>query len=96
MLISLPVFGLNTDMSRFADVSTVLGYLFLGVVASGSCFMTWNLATKMLGAIKSAVYIYIIPVITIVLAALIMGEKINFVSLIGIAVVLVGTVISTK
>lgn len=96
MLISLPMFGLNTDLTRFRQVSTVFDYLFLGVVASGSCFMTWNLATKMLGAIKSAVYIYIIPVITIVFAALLMGERINIISLAGIAVVLAGTVISTK
>lgn len=96
MLISLPFFGLNTDLSRFKAASTIVDYLFLGVVASGSCFMTWNLATKMLGAIRSAVYIYIIPVITIVFAALLMGERINLISLVGIAIVLTGTIISTK
>ncbi len=95
MLLSLPLFGLNTDFSRFLNVKTILSLLFLGVVASCICFLTWTYATKSLGAINSSVFIYINPVVTIVFASIFLKERINAVSALGIVLVIAGTVLSS-
>ena len=40
----------------------------------------WNLSTKWIGAIKTSVYIYVSPVVTVVLSVVILHEKMTFVS----------------
>lgn len=67
---------------------------FLGLGASALCFMTWNWAVKALGAIKASAYIYLVPVVTVVSAALILNERITGLAIIGTALTLVGLVIS--
>lgn len=49
--------------------------IFLGIGASALCFVTWNFAVKLLGAVKTSVYIYLVPVITIITSAIILHEK---------------------
>ena len=95
MLISLPFFGLNTDMTRFADKSVISGLLFLGIIASCTCYLTWNYATNSLGPVKSSIYIYVIPVVTKVFAFLFLDEKMNVTSLAGIIIVIAGTMLSS-
>ena len=70
--------------------------LFLGVGASALCFVTWNLAVKFLGAVRTSVYLYLSPVVTIVASALILGEKITGVSIVGTCLVLAGLILSDK
>lgn len=95
MLLSMPFFGLEGGFERLASLQTIGGFIFLGIIASGCCFMTWNYATKSLGPISSSVYIYTIPVITIIFASIFSQEVMNATSLLGIAIVIAGTVISS-
>ena len=59
---------------QFADMTYLLNILYLGLGASALCFVTWNLAVKTLGAVKTSVYIYMVPIITVVTSALILNE----------------------
>lgn len=59
-------------------------------------FLLWNLATKWIGAIKTSIYIYVSPVITVILSVLILHEKITVISIIGTVLILIGLVISQK
>lgn len=95
MALSLPFFGINTDFSRFANPTALLSLLFLGVIASCSCFLTWNYATRTIGPVNSGIYIYAIPAVTIIFAAIVLGESVNKFSIIGIVLVVIGTVISS-
>lgn len=95
MGISLPFFGINSDFSRFTGTSAILSLLFLGVIASCTCFLTWNFATSAIGPVSSGIYIYSLPVISIITAALVLKERVNVFSAVGIAVVIIGTVISS-
>ena len=52
------------------------------------CFVTWNFAVRVLGSIKTSVYIYMVPVVTTVTSALILKEKITAVSAVGILLTL--------
>lgn len=71
-------------------------FLFLGLFASAVGFLLWNLSTKWIGAVKTSVYIYVSPVVTVVLSMLVLREKMTVVSVIGSALIFVGLVISQK
>jgi len=58
--------------------------------------LLWNLSTKWIGAIKTSIYIYVSPVITVILSVLILHEKITVISIIGTVLILIGLVISQK
>ena len=59
-------------------------------------FLLWNLATKWIGAIKTSIYIYVSPVITVILSVLILHEKVTIVSVIGAVLIFIGLVISQR
>jgi drug/metabolite transporter (DMT)-like permease len=70
--------------------------LFLGLCASAMGFLLWNLSTKWIGAVKTSVYIYVSPVVTVVLSMLVLHEKITLVSLAGSILIFIGLIISQK
>ena len=74
----------------------ILNFLFLGVGASALGFFLWNLSTKWIGAIKTSVYIYVSPVVTVVLSVVILHEKMTFVSVTGALLILLGLIVSQK
>lgn len=65
MLPTLFLFDFKLELTRFANSVYLFNILFLGLGASALCFVTWNFAVKTLGAVKTSVYIYIVPVITV-------------------------------
>lgn len=73
-----------------------MNMIYLGLGASALCFVTWNFAVKMLGAVKTSVYIYMVPVITVITSALILGERITWLSGGGTLLTLAGLFISEK
>ena len=72
----------------------LLNLLFLGLGASALCFVTWNYAVKMIGAIQTSIYIYMVPVITVVTSIIVLDEQITPMSALGIVLTLGGLVIS--
>ncbi|GJM74975.1 hypothetical protein HMSSN036_71910 [Paenibacillus macerans] len=83
-------------MQRFLDLSVLANLLFLGLGASALCFVTWNLAVGILGAVKTSVYIYIVPVITVAASALFLHEEITWATIIGTLLTLAGSYISER
>ncbi|WP_145332829.1 DMT family transporter [Paenibacillus xylanexedens] len=97
LLFMLPAFGLvefDLNVARFTQLTNLLNFLFLGVGASALCFVTWNQAVKLLGAIPTSVYIYLVPVITVGSSAFFLHERITWVSILGASLTLYGSYIS--
>lgn len=94
MLPTLIVFDFSFDIRRFANHGCILNILYLGIGASALCFVTWNYAVKILGAIKTSIYIYMVPVITVVTSAIILKEKITVAAAAGTVLTLAGLFIS--
>lgn len=94
MIPALFLFDFQLNLSRFANPLYLGNILFLGLGACALCFVTWNVAVKVLGAIKTSVYIYMVPVVTIITSALILHETITPVALIGTILTLVGLMVS--
>ena len=90
------IFSFDFGIERFSSPSNLASILFLGVGASAMCFVTWNFAVKILGAIKTSIYIYMVPVITVVTSMIILDEIVTPMSLCGIALTLIGLVLSER
>jgi len=99
ILLMLPAVFLSDfrlGLERFTKPVNVFNMLFLGLGASALCFVTWNWAVRFLGAVKTSVYIYLIPVITVITSIIVLHERINWISGIGIVLTLTGLFVSER
>ncbi|OXS28267.1 MAG: multidrug transporter [Desulfovibrio sp. MES5] len=94
MLPCLPFMNFHWDLARFGAVVNWSNVVFLGLGASALCFVAWTFAIKRLGAVQSSVYIYLVPVVTVITAALILQERITWMAALGTALTLAGLVVS--
>lgn len=94
MLPFLLVFDFSLDVQKFVKPEYALNLIYLGLGASALCFVTWNYAVKVLGAVKTSVYIYIVPVITVVTSVIVLKEEITWMAALGIVLTLIGLFLS--
>ena len=87
---------LNMDMEIVTHPIVIMNLLFLGIVASMLCFIAWNAAVKVLGPSRTANYIYVQPMSTLVLSSIILSEVITLTSLIGAACIIGGVYLAEK
>lgn len=91
---ALFLFDFHPGIKRFSNPVYLGNMIFLGLGASALCFVTWNMAVKILGAVKTSIYIYLVPVITVTTSALILHENITILSGIGTILALLGLFLS--
>lgn len=84
----------SVNAVRFGNLINIVCLAFLGILASGFCFMAWNRACAGLGTVKATVGIYLIPVITIVFAFFVLGEEITPMGGLGAILTIAGLIIS--
>jgi drug/metabolite transporter (DMT)-like permease len=96
MIPTLFMFDFSWNLERLAQPVNLFNILFLGLAASALCFVTWNYAIKLIGAVKTSVYIYMVPVITIVTSVIVLREKITWISALGTILALIGLFISDR
>lgn len=94
MIPTLFLFDFKFGLYRFENGTLLFNILFLGIGASALCFVSWNFAVKKLGAVKTSVYIYLVPVITILLSNLILNEQITKQTIFGTFLTLTGLILS--
>ncbi len=95
----IPAFFLlpfRLNPARFLQLENLFTMLFLGLGASALCFAMWNWALHTLGAVKASVYIYLVPVVTVVTSVLVLGERVTLLSALGTALALLGLVLSER
>lgn len=94
MLPALFIFPFDMNFSLISQPVNILNLIYLGLGASALCFVTWNIAVRNLGALKTSAYIYAVPFVTISTAALILHEPVTHFTVLGTALTLLGLVIS--
>ena len=94
MIPALFFFDFQLELSHFTNMTYLFNILYLGLGASALCFVTWNFAVKELGAVKTSVYIYMVPVITVITSVLILHEKLTLLAIIGTILTLTGLFLS--
>lgn len=82
------------NLNRFSNPLNWLNLCFLGLGASAFCFAAWSIACEKLGTVRATVGIYLIPVVTIIFAFFILGEKISTMGAIGAALTITGLFVS--
>ena len=87
---------LMMDVETLTNPIVLLNLFFLGIVASMLCFIAWNAAVKVLGPSRTANYIYVQPMSTLVLSSIILSEIITLTSLIGAACIIGGVYLAEK
>ncbi len=92
-LLFLPQKGTWSDLLR---VEVWPNVLFLGVVASAICYITWMTGMKRIGVLRSGTYIYLIPIITMLGAAVLIGETITLLQIGGALLTMTGLFLSQK
>lgn len=96
MVPALFLFKFELGLERFTQLSNILNILFLGLGASALCFVTWNLAVKILGAVKTSIYIYLVPIITVATSIIVLNERLTWISALGTVLTMAGLFISDK
>ena len=94
MVPALFLFHFQLGIGRLAEPKYLLNILFLGLGASAACFVTWNFAVRILGAVKTSAYIYMVPVVTVAFSALILREPVTPMAACGTVLTLAGLVLS--
>lgn len=67
-----------------------IGILFLGVFCSGLAYIAWYGALQALSTAQTGVFLYVEPLVAVVIAAIVLNEQITHVSLAGGAIILLG------
>lgn len=88
--------GFHPVPSHFAEPANLFNILFLGLGASALCFVTWNWSVGVLGPVKTSAYIYLVPVITLVVSFLVLHENITPAALLGTFLTLTGLFLSER
>ena len=99
VLTILPAFILNPwqfPLDGFLRTEVIFNLLFLSVVASLICYAVWNVVLVRLGTLRASNYIYLNPVSTSIGSALLLGEPITVVSIVGAALILSGVYVSGR
>lgn len=89
-------FEKSINAARFSKPMNIIYILFLGVIASGFCFSAWNKACRIVGTVKISCGLYLIPVVTIICAYFVLGEKITLMGAAGAIITILGLFISSK
>jgi len=93
LLTILPIFlfePLRFDSNVLFQPLVLMNLLFLGIIASMLCYISWNTTTKKLGVLRVTNYIYFSPIVTLIASALLINEKLTLVALTGSALILGG------
>ena len=86
LLLAGPGFSEITHLS----LAGWLGVGFLGIFCSGLAYIFWYDALQALPVAQAGAFVYLEPFITLVIAAIVLGEVVTLVSLLGGGVILLG------
>lgn len=96
LLIYLCFFPIEFNFPLLHQPAVYLNLLFLGIVASMLCYMVWNAVVNILGASRTANYIYINPLVTLLTSAIFLSETLTPISLLGTVCIIGGVYLAER
>ena len=97
VLTAIPFLAFETHSAPFSTllIPEVWGnLLFLGLFCSAAAYLLWALIVKNLGTITASNFMYLQPVVTLILSALILSEHVTWIGYMGCALILIGLMAS--
>jgi len=98
-LFALPVLPFDGGWPRWEALATPAVWeslVFLVVAASGVAYALWNRAIHILGPVKTNNYIYLVPLVNTAMGAVVLGEPMTALTLLGSALIVGGVVWAAK
>jgi len=92
LLIGLP-FLIKLDWSQIS----IIGYggvFYSGALSVGLAYIIWNYGIKKIGAVRTAAYQNLVPVLGLVFGLVLLGEELSVLQYIGAALVITGIVLA--
>ncbi|CAN5184581.1 DMT family transporter [soil metagenome] len=79
---------------NFTTISSLAygGTIYSGLFSIGAAFLIWNYGLKQVGAVRTATYQNLVPVLGLILGFMVLGEKLAFVQYLGSLVVIAGII----
>ena len=78
------------ERETLCQTHVILNILFLGVIASSCCYLLWNWVMKVVGTTKSANYLYLQSLVTMITASIVLDERITWMAIAGVTILLSG------
>ena len=95
MLIPFLLYDLNSAQISL-NFTTIMSVLYVGIFASVAGFFMWSKAVEFIGASKSGIIYYSLPLFSTLWAILLLGEKVQVIHFICMALIVTGIYIATK
>ena len=79
---------------RLMGFRDICGLFYLGLICSAVCYMMWNEAIADIGAMTANLYVYAVPVVTMIASAAFLSEAITWGGAVGVVLVVGGMLLS--
>lgn len=87
------IFDFKPQWQELLAPMIACNFIFIVLFPSALCFLMWNKATLLIGAVKTNIYVYLTPIITIIVAMIAIDEKLGFYGILGAILTLCGVII---
>lgn len=84
------------DASVLVQPKVIAVILFLAIIASLGCFLAWNIAVRRLGIVVTGNYLYFNPIVSLVVAYLVLNENITMLAIVGCVLTIAGVYLCNK
>jgi len=95
-IVMIAVLEGGLDITKITLRLNWMHIIFLGLLASATCYVLWNAAIRRIGAVKTSNYIYLMPVFTMIASAIVLKEKITTLMIVGCLFILFGVYTSER
>lgn len=86
----------HAGLAGLLDPVMLGNLLFLGLVASATCYVMWNKAASIVGVVSVSAYLYLTPVVTVVASVIVLAEPLTWQIVLGVALTVTGLVLSER
>lgn len=86
----------NFSASLISSTEVLIPLLYLALIASLACYQWWNIASKGLGVVRVANYLYFQPITSLIAGYLILSERITLLAILGCFLVIWGVYLCNK
>ena len=83
------------DMEKLLTISSMVKLSYLAFVCGAGCYLLWSGAVKRIGILQSNLYIYMVPLVTLIVSALVLSETVTPMGIAGILFVIIGMIFGT-
>lgn len=96
LVISAPFVLTNIPQLYKLTIQHIGAGMFLGIIGTGVFYLAYQFALKKGSEVTASLFVYLQPVITVIMAILLLGEKVTLPLIVGGVIALVGARLASK